>query len=187
MHRIKTSLTALARDQATRKSASRWCILFAIASILIAFATIRLAIYTARDEIAVMRLVGPPTAYIRGPFVVAGIITASSPRCHRASSSLWPATWYAGAEDFRHWLGGFNLGGYYGSHFAFIFLIHSRSRASCSARPLPCSLSANISRSSSYGKRGSQIHFRPRRRDERRRQRHRHGSVGLSCSKRATR
>jgi cell division protein FtsX len=34
---------------------------------------VRLAIYSARDEIAVMRLVGAST-FIRGPFIVAGII-----------------------------------------------------------------------------------------------------------------
>lgn len=44
--------------------------LFAVASILITFNTVRLAIYTARDEISVMRLVGASNMYIRGPFIV---------------------------------------------------------------------------------------------------------------------
>lgn len=43
-------------------------------SILITFNTIRLAIYTAREEIAVMRLVGARNYYIRGPFVIEGIL-----------------------------------------------------------------------------------------------------------------
>lgn len=43
-------------------------------SILITFNTIRLAIFIARDEINVMRLVGGSKEYIRGPFVVEGII-----------------------------------------------------------------------------------------------------------------
>lgn len=47
-------------------------ILFAVASIAITFNTIRLAIYTAREEISVMRLVGATNMYIRGPFVVEG-------------------------------------------------------------------------------------------------------------------
>lgn len=47
---------------------------FVIASIIITFNTIRLAIYTARDEIAVMRLVGATNMYIRGPFVVEGTL-----------------------------------------------------------------------------------------------------------------
>ncbi len=43
-------------------------------SILITFNTVRLAIYTSREEISVMRLVGASDSFIRGPFVVTGII-----------------------------------------------------------------------------------------------------------------
>jgi cell division transport system permease protein len=49
-------------------------ILFALISVVIAFNTIRLTIYIAKDEISVMRLVGASTSYIQGPFVVVGII-----------------------------------------------------------------------------------------------------------------
>jgi cell division transport system permease protein len=45
-----------------------------IASVLIAFNTIRLAIYTARDEIGVMNIVGASRWFVRGPFVVAGVL-----------------------------------------------------------------------------------------------------------------
>jgi cell division transport system permease protein len=48
--------------------------IFALASVLITFNTIRLAIYTAREEISVMRLVGASNMYIRGPFVVEGTL-----------------------------------------------------------------------------------------------------------------
>jgi cell division transport system permease protein len=48
--------------------------LFAFASILITFNTVRLAIYTAKDEIGVMRLVGASNAYVRGPFIVEGTL-----------------------------------------------------------------------------------------------------------------
>ncbi len=44
------------------------------ASVLIAFNTIRLAIYTAREEISVMRLVGASNMFIRGPFVLQGVM-----------------------------------------------------------------------------------------------------------------
>jgi cell division transport system permease protein len=47
---------------------------FALASILITFNTIRLAIYTSREEISVMRLVGASNLYIQGPFVVEGTL-----------------------------------------------------------------------------------------------------------------
>lgn len=49
-------------------------VVFALASMAITFNTIRLAIYTAREEIGVMRLVGATNMYIRGPFVVEGTL-----------------------------------------------------------------------------------------------------------------
>jgi cell division transport system permease protein len=49
-------------------------ILGAIA-VLVAFNTIRLAIYNLREEIAIMRLVGAPDWFIRGPFIVQGIFS----------------------------------------------------------------------------------------------------------------
>lgn len=45
-----------------------------ITSIIISFNTIRLVIYTARDEISVMKLVGASNSYIRGPFVFEGVM-----------------------------------------------------------------------------------------------------------------
>ena len=49
-------------------------IIFLVISIIITFNTIRLAIFISRDEIAVMRLVGASGRYIKGPFVVSGIL-----------------------------------------------------------------------------------------------------------------
>lgn len=43
-------------------------------SILITFNTIRLIIYMSREEISVMKLVGAGGRYIRGPFIVSGIL-----------------------------------------------------------------------------------------------------------------
>ncbi|MFZ1987819.1 MAG: permease-like cell division protein FtsX [Minisyncoccia bacterium] len=94
-------------------------ILFAIASTVITFATIRLAIYSSRDEIGVMRLVGASNAYIRGPFIVAGII-AGVLASLLALLLFFPAAWYVGGA-LESWLGGFNVFTYYTTHFAFIF------------------------------------------------------------------
>lgn len=48
-------------------------VLFVVAG-LIAFNTIRLAIFSFREEIAIMRLVGASNWFIRGPFIVAGVL-----------------------------------------------------------------------------------------------------------------
>ncbi len=49
-------------------------IILIIAAVLITFNTIRLAIYTTRDEISIMRLVGAGNSFIRGPFMLQGIM-----------------------------------------------------------------------------------------------------------------
>lgn len=46
----------------------------AIVAVLVAFNTILLGIYSNRDEVAIMRLVGAPNFFIRGPFVGLGVI-----------------------------------------------------------------------------------------------------------------
>ncbi|OGG93142.1 hypothetical protein A2609_02575 [Candidatus Kaiserbacteria bacterium RIFOXYD1_FULL_47_14] len=104
--------------KATQEIGFAIVILFAIASILIAFATIRLAIYTAKDEIAVMRLVGASNPYIQGPFIVTGIITGVLAAI-LVLLLLWPATWYAGMKT-TIWFGGFNVASYYLNNFTFI-------------------------------------------------------------------
>ncbi len=96
-------------------------LLFALASLIIAFTTVRLAIYTARDEIAVMRLVGASNMYIRGPFIVAGVMSGVLAAL-LALLFFYPATYWAGTS-LSAWLGGFNLFSYYLDHFPLIFLL----------------------------------------------------------------
>lgn len=107
--------------RATREIGFAVVLVFSIASILIAFATIRLAIYTAKDEVAVMRLVGASNAYIQGPFIITGIITGIA-SMFLVLILFWPATWYAGTKT-AGWFGGFNLAHYYATHFVSIFFM----------------------------------------------------------------
>lgn len=43
-------------------------------AIVVAFNTTRLAIYSSREEISIMRLVGASSWFVRGPFIVQGVI-----------------------------------------------------------------------------------------------------------------
>jgi len=47
---------------------------FILISIIVSFNTIRLTIFFAKEEIGVMKLVGASSRYVRGPFMVEGVI-----------------------------------------------------------------------------------------------------------------
>lgn len=89
-----------------------------LAAIMITFNTIRLAIYTAREEISIMRLVGASNMFIRGPFmlqgamygIVAGVVSLLI---------FYPAMVWLGphTEAFFE----FNLFTYFVTNFAYIF------------------------------------------------------------------
>lgn len=49
-------------------------IILGVVAVLVAFNTIRIAIYNSGEEISIMRLVGAPNRFIRGPFLVQGAI-----------------------------------------------------------------------------------------------------------------
>lgn len=106
---------------ATQAAGLAIVLIFAVMSIIIAFSTVRLAIYSARDEIAVMRLVGASNMFIRGPFIVAGVISGLAAAVI-ALILFYPATFYAG-QSLSAWLGGFNLFAYYLQNFPLIFIV----------------------------------------------------------------
>lgn len=105
----------------TERAGLAIALVFAAASIIITLATIRLAIHSSRDEIAVMRLVGASNMYVRGPFIVAGML-AGVLGSVLALVLFYPVAWYAGTK-YATWLGGFDLFEYYASNFPMIFLI----------------------------------------------------------------
>ncbi len=59
---------------AVEKAGSIIAIILIAVAIIVVFNTIRLIIYTAKDEISVMKLVGASNVYVRGPLVVSGIM-----------------------------------------------------------------------------------------------------------------
>ena len=55
-----------------------FAIVFIFISILVTFNTIRLTIFMSKDEISVMRLVGASSPYVKGPFIVSGLLCGTS-------------------------------------------------------------------------------------------------------------
>lgn len=106
---------------ATERIGLALALIFAVASIIISFSTIRLAIYTAREEIQVMRLVGASNTFARGPFIVEGALYGITAAVI-TSIFFFPLTFYAGRYT-EAWFGGLNLFEYYTTHFAFVFFI----------------------------------------------------------------
>lgn len=100
-----------------------WAIAFALAllSIFAVFNTISLAIYTSREEISVMRLVGASSSYVKGPFMVEGMI-AGIIASILSLALLYPAVlWVRGVT--ANIYGGINLVSFYFSNFGQIFLL----------------------------------------------------------------
>ena len=60
---------------ATSKVGWAVAIIFAFLSLIVTFNTISLAIYISREEISLMKLVGASNFYIRGPFIIEGMIS----------------------------------------------------------------------------------------------------------------
>jgi len=90
-------------------------------SIFITLNTLRLVIYISREEISVMKLVGANSKYIRGPFIIEGIIYGV------VSSLLALALFYPLTSWIRDvtgsFYGGIDLFKYYVNNFGQIFTI----------------------------------------------------------------
>lgn len=95
--------------------------LLVIASLIISFNTIRLAIYTSKDEISVMKLVGASNSYIRGPFVFEGIMYGVTAGIITLIL-FYPFTVWLGPLT-ENFFSDINLFDYYIDKFSKIFLI----------------------------------------------------------------
>jgi len=96
-------------------------IILVILSVIITLNTIRLAIYVSREEIAIMRLVGASSFYIRGPFVVVGTIYGVVSGI-LTLMIFYPVTYWLGGITSNFFIG-INIFDYYTQNFGQIFLV----------------------------------------------------------------
>ncbi|MEK7116824.1 MAG: permease-like cell division protein FtsX [Patescibacteria group bacterium] len=93
-----------------------------LVSIIITFNTIRLAIYISREEISVMQLVGASRNYIKGPFVVTGVIVGLISGLI-TMLLFFPISYWLGSTTQNFFIG-FNIFDYYlGNFFEILFIV----------------------------------------------------------------
>ena len=95
-------------------------LILVLLSILITFNTIRLVIYMSREEISVMKLVGASNTYVRGPFVVTGMMYGLVSAL-LTIIILYPIMFYV--RGFSTAFAGVDLLQYYLRHFGEIFVL----------------------------------------------------------------
>ena len=95
-------------------------LILVLISLLITFSTIRLIIYMSREEINVMKLVGAGGGYIRGPFIVSGVLVGIIASIVTILIFIPVSIWLGNQmTDFF----GINLYTYYKSNFFQLFII----------------------------------------------------------------
>ena len=94
---------------------------FVLMSMAISFNTLRLAIYSSRDEIQVMRLVGAGQTYVRAPFVIVGILYGLIAAV-LTLLLLYPLAWWLGSTT-ADFFGGVNIFTYFITHFFLFFIV----------------------------------------------------------------
>lgn len=95
--------------------------ILALIAIIIAYNTVRLAIYNSRDEISVMQLVGASRWFIRGPFLVEGFIHGIIATIF-TMIIMYPSLWWIGTRT-SGLFGGLNIFAYFISNIFQISLI----------------------------------------------------------------
>ena len=96
-----------------------FAIIFIFISIVVTFNTIKLTIFMSRDEISVMRLVGASNEYVKGPFIVSGLL------CGTISAVIiliaFAVVTFTVNSYYGFYFVGFDLFKYYITHFLQIF------------------------------------------------------------------
>jgi cell division transport system permease protein len=117
----KTAIDKLTNIIGTVERVSYITMIILIASsVLIAFNTIRLTIYTLREEISVMRLVGASNMFIRGPFVLQGVMYGLISGV-LTLLILYPVALWLGPRTEAFFL--FNIFSYFVNNFGYLFSV----------------------------------------------------------------
>lgn len=95
-------------------------IVLVLSSVLIAFNTIRLTIYTSREEIGVMRLVGASNMFIRGPFILQGVMYGLISGV-LTLLIIYPTVLWLGPKTEAFFF--FNIFNYFVTNFGYLFFV----------------------------------------------------------------
>lgn len=106
-----------------RRSGLIAILVLAFIAVLVTFNTIRLTIYSMREEVGVMRLVGASNWYIRGPFIVEGILHGFIASA-LTTILFYPMIWII-SPKVSVFLTGIDLIGYLNNNFWSIFLLQT--------------------------------------------------------------
>lgn len=118
----KTAIDKLTRIiDSSQKLGLMLIIALIIISVLITFNTLRLVIYVSREEISVMRLVGASNFYVRGPFVITGVLYGIAAGIITLII-FYPALYWLGRYTQNFFIG-FNLFDYFTANFGQLFLV----------------------------------------------------------------
>lgn len=96
-------------------------VFFAFIAVLVAFNTLRMAIYTMREEIAIMRLVGATAWFVRGPFLFSGVLYGLAAAL-MALLAFFPVLWFV-SPYVAAYVPEFNPFNYFLSHIVSVSLL----------------------------------------------------------------
>lgn len=102
-------------------------LVFSLLAVIVTFNTVRLAIYAAREEITVMRLVGARDNYINGPFMISGTLYGLLAGL-LVMILMYPLTSYMGGVT-GNFFGTVNIFDYYLDNFLYLLAISLLSGA----------------------------------------------------------
>jgi cell division transport system permease protein len=118
----KTAIDKLSRIiDSSQKLGLILIIALVVVSVLITFNTLRLVIYVSREEISVMRLVGASNFYVRGPFVITGVLYGVVAGIVTLII-FYPVLFWLGRFTENFFIG-FNLFSYFTANFGQLFLV----------------------------------------------------------------